>query len=332
MSGARGPVPYEALPPYLGGKRRLAPLIFAVLAEARPRACWPSLAFLDPCCGGGAVALTAKAHGLRVTASDRAARAAVVARALIANSDVRLSRADCLAAAQAPIVAGPAAARGVFAPAQATLLDRGLAYAADQAEPRRSLLQLVWITLALRAFPISLPAATDAAAAAAGDWDRLSPRRVGHYLRAQRRVTPDDGWQIAQGINRGVLPGSGAAAQTDARTALAAFAGDVCYLDPPYPGTTGYRDSYAVIDALLGDPAPPAPAPDLDALLDAARAIPLLLLSYGGPAITLDQVVAQVARHRPVLRALEVPYPHLPALATKESAHAAREYLVCAGR
>ena len=56
MTGGRGLVPYGALPPYLGGKRRLAPLIFALLAETRPRASWPGLAFLDPCCGGGAVA------------------------------------------------------------------------------------------------------------------------------------------------------------------------------------------------------------------------------------------------------------------------------------
>ena len=152
MRRVRAPVPYDALPPYLGGKRRLAPLICALLAAIRPRASWPQLPFLDPFCGGGAVALTAKACGFDVMASDVATRAACVARALIANHDVTLTRADCWAAARAPAGPGPAAASGVFTPAQAVLLDRGLAYAAAQPEPRRSLLQLVWITSALRVF------------------------------------------------------------------------------------------------------------------------------------------------------------------------------------
>ncbi len=137
---------------------------------------------------------------------------------------------------------------------------------------------------------------------------------------------------MAQRVNAGVLPGEGTAQQCDARGALATSAAEVAYLDPPYPGTTGYRHNYAVIDALLGDPAPRAAPPSLDALLDAARPIPLWLLSYGGPGTTLAALVAQVARHRPVRRALALPYPHLAALATKESRHAHREYLVVAGR
>ena len=50
----------NALPPYLGGKRLLCALIFALLAEVVPRARWAQLQLLDPFCGGGAVALHAK--------------------------------------------------------------------------------------------------------------------------------------------------------------------------------------------------------------------------------------------------------------------------------
>ena len=84
---------FDALPPYPGGKRRLVPLILADLAAELPAAEWPGASFCDPMCGGGAVALAAKAQGFEVYASDRARRGAIVAAALIANSSVRLREA-----------------------------------------------------------------------------------------------------------------------------------------------------------------------------------------------------------------------------------------------
>ena len=54
------------------GKRRLVPLILADLAAELPAAEWPRASFCDPMCGGGAVALAAKAQGFEVYASDRA--------------------------------------------------------------------------------------------------------------------------------------------------------------------------------------------------------------------------------------------------------------------
>ena len=68
---------FDALPPYLGGKRRLVPLILADLAAELPAAEWPGASFCDPMCGGGAVALAAKAQGFEVYASDRARRGAI---------------------------------------------------------------------------------------------------------------------------------------------------------------------------------------------------------------------------------------------------------------
>ena len=48
------------------------------------------------------MALYAKAHGFRTTASDLAERGAIVARALVANDRVRLRRADCVRATRRP--------------------------------------------------------------------------------------------------------------------------------------------------------------------------------------------------------------------------------------
>ncbi len=81
-----GPSFFQALPAYFGGKRRLCPLIFALLGDVLRREAWREATFVDPFCGGGAVALYAKAQGFDVTASDLAERGAVMARALIANS------------------------------------------------------------------------------------------------------------------------------------------------------------------------------------------------------------------------------------------------------
>lgn len=98
-----------SLPPYLGGKRRLAPLIFALLTAVRPRELWASSVLLDPFSGGGAISLYAKAQGFSVISSDIAERAAVAGRALIANQGTRLRHADVLALAAAPASEGPAA-------------------------------------------------------------------------------------------------------------------------------------------------------------------------------------------------------------------------------
>ena len=62
---------FASLPAYLGGKRRLCRLIFALLASEIPTDRWPGLTLVDPFLGGGAVSLSAKAHGLSVVCNDR---------------------------------------------------------------------------------------------------------------------------------------------------------------------------------------------------------------------------------------------------------------------
>ena len=178
---------------------------------------------------------------------------------------------------------------------------------------------------------MSLPNATDAARAAAGEYDTISPRRLGHYLRRDRWIQPAGLRTLATAINGGVIGGRGHAAQRDAREAIAASPAEVIYLDPPYPGTTGYG-AYGLLDTLLGDDLPAAPAPRLADLLDAAVAAPIVVLSYGGPGVTLTDVTAQVARHRQVAQARAIPYPRLRAVAKEHTNATSHEYLVIARR
>ena len=323
---------YRALLPYLGGKRRLAPLILALLETTLPRSAWGDQVFLDPMCGGGAVALTAKACGFRVVASDIAARGWIGARGLIANDHTRLDSRDLAAlATECGTRSLPPALTSICSPAQAAWLARAATAADACTEPRRSLRWLLILKLLLRWFPLSMPSAGDAAAAARGETDDLSPRRLGHYLRAQRPLTAGTLERAAAQINGGVFGGAGRAERGDARAVLERTSADVAYLDPPYPGTTGYVRTYAAVDALLGDAGPSGSPPSLDELLDAARRIPLVVLSYGGPDQTLDTVVPVIQRHRPVLRALAVPYTHLRAIAKETSNATNTELLILAG-
>src|SRR6266446_6584807 len=87
---------WSALYPYLGGKRKLCPVIFREIDKVVPRRLWPGLRFLDAFLGGGSVALYAKAQGFRVIATDIAERAIIIGRALIENSRVKLTREDVL--------------------------------------------------------------------------------------------------------------------------------------------------------------------------------------------------------------------------------------------
>ncbi|MEI6665931.1 MAG: DNA adenine methylase [Chloroflexota bacterium] len=326
----------QALPAYLGGKRRLAPLIFATLAEVLPRAQWAGSTLLDPMCGGGAISLYAKAQGFSVIASDLAERGALTARALIANSNIRLRIDDILDLYAEPDGDYPRIAAAhvpqVFNEAQAAFVDNALARANRRPEPLRSLLQLVVVKTMLRFQPLSMLSATDAGAAATGDYDRLTASRLRHYLRADRLLLPSTLWSIAQEVNAGVFGGSGEASRGNAVTMITGTTADIVYLDPPYPGTTGYHTAYGVLDELLGDtPIASAVPLSLTDLLQAAEHIPLLVLSFGGPRVTLDQLREQVGQHRDVLRAIAVPYPHLRSVASEAHRVANRELIIIAG-
>ena len=324
----------DALPPYLGGKRRLSSLIFAALSDTLPRSKWHGARLADPFCGGGAVALHAKARGFEVIASDIALRAVIPARALVANSHTKLHRSDIVALFLEPDCDYPRVA-SELAPGRlpvraAEWIDRAIARARDRPEPICSLLLLVIIKLVLRLQPMSVLDASDAGSAAAGDFDRVSPRRLGHYLRARERFTADAVWRVAQRVNAGIFGGRGSASQKDAGEAIASTRAEVLYLDPPYPRTTGYTHTYALLDELLDDDRLLRATPGLEMLLEASVHIPTLVLSYGGPTASLAELSGLVGRFRTVRRAMEIPYPHLRSVARKEKSRDNREYLIVA--
>ena len=168
--------------------------------------------------------------------------------------------------------------------------------------------------------------------AAAGSYDRISPRRLGHYLRTRGAPRPARLWSIAERVNAGVIGRIGGAQRGDAVEVIGRTVADVVYLDPPYPGMTRYGPSYRLVDALLGDELGAAPAPSLDELLEAAAHVPLLVLSYGGPGLALADVTAIVRRYRPNRRALSIPYPRLRAIAKEETNARSSEFLIVAGQ
>jgi hypothetical protein len=134
---------WSALPPYLGGKRRLCPTIFREVDRILPRRHWPGLTFLDGFLGGGSVSLYAKAQGFRVVSTDIAARSLAIGQALIENSRVRLTHEDVLRLAKDD-GAAPGRVETEYSPStlalnQARLLDRALRVAAETQTRRAAL-------------------------------------------------------------------------------------------------------------------------------------------------------------------------------------------------
>src|SRR5262245_35004922 len=136
---------WDALPPFNGGKRRLAGLIFGAIDRVLPRAIWPSLRFVDGFLGGGAISLFAKAQGFsRVISIDIARRSVIVGQALIANSRVRLTQDD-VKRVLAPRDGGPGPVERDLVPAaftqsQARAIDNALLLALEVGEPAKAAL------------------------------------------------------------------------------------------------------------------------------------------------------------------------------------------------
>ena len=331
---------YRALPPFLGGKRKLVHLIFSALATAVPRSDWRSLRFIDPFLGGCSVSLFAKAQGFHVVCNDLALRSIAVGRALIVNGSVTFDPADLAALLKKPPGPYGRTAEERYSPVvlprrHAVLLDRALQNLKVFSEPKRSLAILLLIKWVLRIQPMSMLRGTDARAAFEGDLDRVSPRRLGHYLRGERLLRPGAWLSLAEEVNGGVFSGEGEAHQGDALTFLESKGGDVVYLDPPYPGTTSYEREYAVLDDLLEGQIRPVSsfsrsADLLPALFEACRHIPVWLLSLNNACLSLEELLDLVRRHRRNVRAVEVPYRHLGSIASEEKNAKNREFIVLA--
>src|SRR6185436_6313168 len=146
----------ESLPPYLGGKRRLCPIIFREIDRVLPRENWSGRTFLDGFLGGGSVSLYAKAQGFAVTSTDIATRSIVIGEGLIANSTVRLTKADVDRVLSVPAAEAAVNARrfvpAVFPENVGLVLDRLFhAAAATPIRAKAALLRLLAIRIALLA-------------------------------------------------------------------------------------------------------------------------------------------------------------------------------------
>jgi len=331
---------WNALPPYLGGKRRLCPTIFREIDRVLPREHWAGRTFLDGFLGGGSVSLYAKAQGFSVISTDIATRAIVIGEGLVANSTVRLSRAEIDRVLSIPESAAAVNARryvpAVFPMNVGIVLDR-LFHAAHGTPIRAkaALLRMLAIRVALLAHPMSQVRAGTAHRATTGEWESITPSCIKHYVEALRLDTPGRLWHLARKINGGVFAGRGEVHQGSVLDLLPSIAADTAYFDPPYSGAMSYEKEYRVIDEMLEGTAretSPFTARDgasmIDTLLERAQHIPIWLLSFGNAVASLEELEVMMARFGRHTKAIAIRYQHLPAIATEGKKESNREFLL----
>ena len=333
-------LPFNAAPPYLGGKRRLCPTIFREIDRVLPREHWAGRTFLDGFLGGGSVSLYAKAMGFSVISTDIATRSIVIGEGLIANSTVRLTKADVDRALLVPEdEAGVNARRfvpSVFPMNVGLTLDR--LFHASSLTPigaKAALYRILAIRIALLSHPMSQVRAGTAHRASDGSWEAITPSCLKHYVEALRLDTPQKLWHLAQKTNAGVFQGRGEVHQGSVLDLLPTIRADVAYFDPPYSGVMSYEKEYRVIDKMLeGTTRETSPftarggAAMIDALLERARHIPIWLLSFGNVTVSLEELEAKMSRLGRRTKAIAIRYQHLPAIATEEKKQGNREYLL----
>lgn len=337
--------PFFALPNYLGGKRKLASTIFREIQKVYPIKAWPSLTILDPCAGACSIALYAKAQGLQVIAGDIAERSYIVQQAVISNNAETLNDTDTGRLFDQRNGYDRFVAEH-FVPNHfpldfANFLDLALANIAEHpAHVKRALLKLILYKM-MKAPRIQF---SDTTISRAVESD-LIETLAGHKAKsaAQWYLTPPAviANRLARTINRAVFSNGheNVTHQCDARDLVETYAAqaDILYLDPPYPGVTGY-ETYWVLDSVFAGHvirpqrsrwSTPQFTLELLHLLDAATHIPLWIISYGSVGVQIQQLVALVEEYRPA-KALTIAYPHLQAIARQEVSQANREYLIIA--
>jgi 16S rRNA G966 N2-methylase RsmD len=331
---------FGALYPYLGGKRRLCPLVFREIDRVLPRRLWSGLTLLDGFSGGGAISLFAKAQGFRVVAVDIAERAHIVAQGLVANSRVRLTRDDVLRLL-VPRTGEAGPVESTYAPSaftveQARFLDNALDAAdrsADQA--KRALYRLLAVRVAMLVHPLSQVRPGTIERVTSGGWESVSEKCVRHYVEGPRILRIDRLWPLAQRINVGVFEGQGTAIKGDIFEVLSTVQADVAYFDPPYAGTRSYEAEYKTLDAILGDAERPmsafsrrAGAGMLDEVLRCAAHIPVWVLSFGNAVADLADLEAKMKALGRETRATAVQYAHKESVASEAKKALNKEFVV----
>ncbi len=331
---------FGALFPYLGGKRRLCPLIFREIDQLVRRHRWQDLTLLDGFLGGGSVSLYAKAMGFKIVATDIAERSITVGQALIENTRVLLTKEDVLNLLDtrdgAPGRIEQTLVPAVFTKNVARFLDRALDVAQAAQDPAKAaLIKLLAIRLAMLEHPMSQVRKGTIHRVASGEYESITESCVHHYVQGLRLTRFDRVWSMAQQINAGVFQGDGRVLQASVFDVLPKIEADVAYFDPPYPGVMSYEKEYRVIDEILeGSSRPTSPftakdgASMIDSLLDHARHIPVWLLSLGNEVVGIDELEDKMARLGRRTRAIEIKYQHLAAVATEAKKARNREFLV----
>ena len=254
-----------ALPPYFGGKRRLAPWIFYQLNRFYPQKQWNQMTFLDAFTGGGSMSLLAKAHGFKaIHSNDWSNRSQIVMEALLLNQNQTLSKADLLWLTQ-PLPEGTLGAVAqnlvphVFSARHAQALDRLLYWSSrlqDKVKQNLALLVVWHLAQNFVCMPTSLNTSNRPYAETLDglrDWQDLNPKRFtdGSFPRLLQPT-----WAkleaLRKRINAGVIGGSPVVAhQLEASVFLQQTTGDILYLDPPYAGSLNYESSLKTLDQVL---------------------------------------------------------------------------------
>jgi adenine-specific DNA methylase len=331
---------WSALPPYLGGKRRLCPLIFREIDRIVPRRRWPELTLLDAFLGGGSVSLYGKAQGFEVVGTDIAERAIVIGRALIENSRIRLLPEDVLRilSDKSKRAGGieKTMAPSVFTTKQAHFLDTALRVASETGDPAKAaLIRLLAMRMALLCHAYSQVRKGTIHRVTTGEYESITESAAYHYIDGLRLATPARLQELARQINAGVFEGSGRILKANVLDVLPDIKADIAYFDPPYPGVMSYEREYKVIDQILeGTSHPTSPftaktgAAMLDTLFERATHIPVWLLSLGNAVVGPEELEAKMLRHGRKTKAITLKYQHLPAIATEEKKAQNRELLV----
>lgn len=331
---------FDALPAYFGSKRRLVGEIFKHIP---PPAEAPVLA--DAFLGGGSVSLYAKARGYAVHCNDMADRSCTVGRALVANDRVTLGAGDMLRlfapAPDAGRLARDHLAPKVLTARHAEFLDVALANARRAHGAKRDLLTLALIHYV----GLLQPAGNFGARAiitqvAERDFDAVNPNFVrGPWIRRMMEHPRADMARLRERINRGVFAGEHPSVvhQGDAAAFLAGVDADVAYLDPPYAGTLAYETALKPLDELLaGHPIDPEKSrfstadwrAAMTRLFDAARHIPLWVLSFNNAGTDLDELVGLMRRFKPRVEAEAIAYAHCVGLSSAERLADNREFII----
>lgn len=250
---------FSALPNYLGGKRRICPVIFREIALVYPEWQWPQLTLLDPFMGGGAIALYAKAQGFRVLANDLAWRCCVIGKAVIENNIQKITGDDLgllfVERNGHPTFVEDRYVPQTFSPRIARFLDQALANLreAELEETHEALLYaaLIRYTLMTR-IAGQMTNLAWSSNMAAGNFDAVSQGQLkSGYAKTYFEAPAVKMRRIQRYINAAIFAGNAQIFQEDAISWMPEQQADIVYLDPPYFGSTSYEATYHHLDCIL---------------------------------------------------------------------------------